>query len=181
MRQRILGLVVTAITFTNSTNLNSQQAPPAVRPEGSGVETLVTRGLQRSATFRDMVTRLENADVVVYVRFARCEGDVPACLTWVTGGSGSRRLLIRLDRFKRSADQLTALLAHELQHATEVASNVAVTDSRSFRELFEARGWKGPRGIETAAADDIERLVQAELFRARGDRRAERTAVRPPH
>ena len=181
MRQRILGLVVTAITLANSTNLNSQQVPPAVRPEGSSVEKLITRGLHRSATFRDMVTKLENADVVVYVRFARCGGDVPACLTWVTGGAGARRLLIRLDRFKRSPDELTVLLAHELQHATEIASNPTVTDSKSFQKLFEARGWKGPRGFETAAADDIERLVQAELLRARGERLAERTAVRPPH
>lgn len=167
MRKRVVGLFLAVISVAGATRLNAQQAPQAVRPEGSGVQRLIAGGFERSATFRALVTTLDNADVVVYVRFARCAGDVPACLLWVTAGSGPRRLVVRLDRFVRSEDELTALLAHELQHANEVALNPGVKDLTSFRKLFESRGWKGQSGFETRAAGDIGRHVKAELLAER--------------
>jgi hypothetical protein len=68
-------------------------------------------------TFRDLNTGLDNANVIVYVRFSPCSAGVPACLVWASADTDARRLLIKINRFGRSPDELTALLAHELQHA----------------------------------------------------------------
>ena len=125
------------------------------------------RGMERSATFRDLTTRLDNANVIVYVRSSRCSEGVPACLFWVSADAVARRLVIKIDRFGRSPDELTALLAHELQHANEVASDPAITDLASFQESFASRGWKHAAGFETEEAGRISRKVAADLSRPR--------------
>jgi len=123
----------------------------------------------RSATFRDLSTGLDDANVIVYVRFSPCSGGVPACLAWASAGADVRRLLIKIDRFGHSPDELTALLAHELQHATEVASDSEITDLASFEKSFALHGWKHGAGFETGEAITISRRVAAELTRSVAD------------
>lgn len=170
MGQRLSAVLLTVVTLINVTKLNAEQTLRLIRPEGSAIERLIARGVKGSATFGATVGAVESGDVLVYVQFARCDGGIPACLLWAAGGTGHRRLMIRLDRFGRSEDQLIALLAHELHHATEVASEPGVTDVVSFQKLFEARGWKGPLGFETTAALDTGKRVEAELRQRNGTR-----------
>ena len=165
MRHGLVVLFATAVVLSGM-DLSAEGAPTAVRPEGA-VRALVAKGLERSATFRNLVRRLDATDVVVYVRFSRCTG-VPACLLWASAGPRVRMLVARLDRFGHSDDELIALLAHELQHAYEVASGPATTDAASFGRWFATRGWKGAHGFETAEAQDVSRKVSAELIRAAG-------------
>jgi len=94
---------------------------------------------------------------------------VPACLVWASASTDVRRLLIKVDRFGRSSDELTALLAHELQHATEVASDSEITDLASFQKSFASRGWKHGAGFETGEAITISKRVAAELTRSERD------------
>ena len=163
MWRGMAGVALVALAAAGGTTVSAQGGAPAVRPEDPGIRALIARGTAGSATFRDLATRLENADVIVYVRFAPCTGGVPACLLWTWPGSGRRRLLIRLDKFGRSPDELTVLLAHELHHVHEVASAPEVTDLASFEKFFSARGWKNRQGFETREAKDIARRVDAEL------------------
>jgi hypothetical protein len=165
MRQGLVGVVLAAIAAIGGVAANAYGEPTAVRPEDAAIGTLIAGGLERSATFRDLKTRLDRSDVVVYIRFSRCAGRVAACLTWGSAGAGTRRLLISLDRFDRSPDELTALLAHELQHANEVAASPEITDLDSFRKSFASRGWNHGTGFETGEATRITRLVAAELRR----------------
>jgi len=167
MRQAIVGAVVVAIAVTGGVTTHAQREASAVRPEDAGIRALIARGMERSATFRGLNTRLDASDVVVYVRFSRCREGVGACLAWLSAGSGARRLLITLDRFVRSPDELTALLAHELQHANEVASAPEITDADSFRKAFASLGWKDGHGFETEQARIVTRRVAAELRRRR--------------
>jgi hypothetical protein len=132
----------------------------------------------RSATLRGVVAQLDNSNVVVYVRFAPCSGGVPACLAWAAAVANTRRLLIKIARFGHSPDELTALLAHELQHAAEVAADAQITDLASFQQSFASRGWKHGTGFETGEAIDISRRVAAELTRSYGD--ADLVAQRRP-
>ena len=166
MQQRTAGLGLVAMV-AGAVALNAQGASPAVRPEDAGIRALIASGIERSVTFRDLTTRLESGDVIVYVRFSPCAGRVPACLVWAEVHAGSRRLLIKLDRFGRSPDQLTALLAHELQHANEVASAAEITDTASFRRAFASRGWNHGTGFETEEAQRTTRKVAAELARTK--------------
>lgn len=166
MQQGLVGVVVAALATAGGVNLNAQGAMSSIRPEGSTVRALIATGLERSETFRELLGKLDNGDVVIYVRFSPCNGRVPACLLWASaGGTARRRLLIRIDRFGRSENELTALLAHELQHACEVASAPGITDAGSFQEWFEAHGRRGWHGFETNGAAEVTRKVMAEMTR----------------
>jgi hypothetical protein len=167
MRHRLVGTALAVIAAAGGSVGHAQNRSAAVRPVDAAVRALVARGTQRSTTLRDLSTRLDDTDVVVYVRFSRCNGSVAACLLWVSGDAGSRRLLIRLDNFGHPPDELTALLAHELQHAQEVATAPEIRDERSFQRSFASRGWKHGAGFETEAARTVAAVVTAELVHAR--------------
>jgi hypothetical protein len=121
--------------------------------------------MERSATFRDLHSGLDGANVVVYVRFSPCTGGVPACLVWAATDANARRLVIKINRFGRSSDELTALLAHELQHANEVAADPDIIDLASFQKSVASHGRTHAAGVETAAAIAITKRVTAELAR----------------
>ena len=163
MWRGLVGIALMTIVTTAGRIVNAQTS--TVRPEGSAIRALIDRGIERSATFRDLNTALDNTDVTVYVRFSPCSGGVPACLLWAAAGTDVRRLLIKIDRFGRSPDELTALLAHELQHAIEVAADAEIKDLASFQNSFVSRGWKHAAGLETGEAGKIAKRVAAELRR----------------
>jgi hypothetical protein len=165
MWRGMVGAILMAMVATGEAIANAQTESPRVRPEGAAIRALIERGRERSATFRDLNTRLDNANVIVYVRFERCFHGVPACLFWASADSDTRRLLIKIDRFGRSPDEQTALLAHELQHASEVAADSEITDLTSFQNSFASRGWKHAAGFETEEAGKVSKRVAAELSR----------------
>ena len=167
MWQAVVGVVLATIAAAGEVPVTAPDASRAIRPESADVRALMSRGIERSSTFRDLASRLSRADVVVYVRFSRCPGDVAGCLLWASAAPGLRRVLIKLDRFGRSPDELTALLAHELQHAVEVAGAPEIRDLPSFQKAFAGRGWKGTHGFETAQARGTARRVAAELNQER--------------
>ena len=162
MWQGLAGVVFTAIAACAGT-ANAQGNPPAVRPENPAVRELIALGMARSATFRELTARLDTSDVVVYVRFSPCVGNVAACLLWASESGGVRRLVIKLNRVGRSPKELTALLAHELQHANEVASTPEIRDLDSFRKSFASRGSTNADGFETEQARAVGRRVSVEL------------------
>lgn len=167
MKRRMVFAVLAAFATASGVSLHSQNAPGSVRFDDPAIRGLIDRGLERSETFRDLVGELDKSDIVVYVRFSKCNGPVSACILWASAGPGSRRLLIKIDRFRpsgRSEDDLTALLAHELQHASEVASAPGITDVASFREWFAAHDMRGAHGFETNRAVEVGRKVMAELL-----------------
>ena len=165
MWQGMIGAVLVTVIAIGGREVNAQGTSPRIRPEGAAMRALIDSGIERSATFRALSAGLANASVIVYVRFSPCSGGVPACLVWASASADARHLLIKLDRFGRSPDELTVLLAHELQHANEVASDAEITDLASFRKSFALRGWTHGAGIETEEAGRIARQVAAELSR----------------
>lgn len=165
MWRGMAGVMIMTIVVAGGPMVNAQAASVRLRPEGAAVRALIDRGMEGSGTFRDLKAGLDNADVIVYVRFSSCLARVPACLIWVSADTDVRRLLIKIDRFGRSPDELTAVLAHELQHAIEVASDSDITDFASFQKSFASRGWKHATGLETEKAGEISKRVAAELSR----------------
>lgn len=162
-----VGAVLVTVIAIGGREATAQSESPRIRPEGAAMRALIDSGMERSATFRALSARLDNGSVIVYVRFSSCIGGVPACLLWASAGAGARRVLIKVDRFGRSPEDLTALLAHELQHATEVASDSKITDLASFQKYFASRGWKHGAGFETGDAITVSKKVAAELSSGR--------------
>jgi len=168
MWQEIVGVALAVIAATDGVAITTRDASRALRPESAAVRTLMANGMERSNTFRGLAGRLSGTDVLVYVRYSRCPGNLPGCLSWVSAAPGLRRVLIKLDQFGRSPNELTALLAHELQHALEVADEPQIRDHASFGKAFAGLGWKGTHGFETAQAREITIRVAAELGSASG-------------
>jgi hypothetical protein len=165
MWRGLFGVVLMTMVMAGEWTVNAQPGSPRIRPEDAEIRAMIGRGMERSATFRALTTGLDNSNVIVYVRFSRCSPGVSSCLVWAAANRDVRRLLIKINRFGRSPDELTTLLAHELQHANEVASDSAITDLASFRNSFASRGWKHANGFETEEARAITIRVAAELSR----------------
>jgi hypothetical protein len=117
-----------------------------VRMTDERLHRLVHEGLRTSDTFRRLVERLEQSDVVVYVE---CDGPLSPAgrLTFVSAVAGVRYLHVRVSRIG-SRDQQIALVAHELQHAVEIADAPEVTDVESLRAAYERIGYVN-RGVAT--------------------------------
>src|SRR5262245_15441382 len=80
----------------------ADQAPnrfQRLRTESEHLAQLAERTYERSATFRELVSDLEQSDVFVYMEFGQCTGGLKACLVFVSRSGPDRYLRVRLDRF----------------------------------------------------------------------------------
>ena len=165
-----LPLLTAAIVITASPAVHaSDGAVPFqhVRAEDSQMRALIEDAIASSPTVRALVARITASDVVVFVT---CERD-PAVkasgrLNFMTSAGGVRYLVIRLRPKRRAA--AIAMLAHELQHATEIADSPAIVDERSLAREYERIGYRshashGGLAFDTKAAVDVGRRVAEEL------------------
>src|SRR5262245_24204356 len=126
---------------------------PHIRPLEKDADRLIARGTERSATFRRLMTRLDQSDVIVYVRLSwNLPLHMGGRLLFLAVHGESRYLVIDLNReLARSA--LVALLGHELQHAVEVADAADVTSSADLKALYRRVGIQtGPDRYDSLAA-----------------------------
>jgi hypothetical protein len=146
-----------------------------IRTDDRRLQRLLDEGMLRSATLRGLVQRITQSDVVVYVR---CDGDpllrIAGRLTFLSAVGGIRHLVVRLAPLRSHAQQI-AILAHELQHAVEVADAPAIVDSESLAREYLRIGHVNrhapPPGIafDTQAAIDAGQQVFDELVTQMGD------------
>jgi hypothetical protein len=134
-----------------------------VRGVGSFVQSLIDETAARSATTRDLLTRLACTDVIVYIEMTGSP-EIPTARTkLVVAAPGARFLRIGI-RLGVPYNDLAPLLAHELQHALEIAEHGEVTDDDAVRRLYDRIGRPlGRDRFESDAALDVERSVRAEL------------------
>ncbi len=137
---------------------------PHVRPIQKRLALLVDKAAQRSPTFASLLRNLDQSDVVVYVQGT----------TSLAGRITGRTLFLRatpLVRYVRSEvredaidEDLIVSIAHELQHAAEIARS-AVHDDDSVAALFQRIGRHHADGYETEAAQEVGLRVRQELQR----------------
>ena len=134
-----------------------------VRGVGSFVRSLIDETAARSATTRDLLTRLDCTDVIFYIEMTGSP-EIPTARTkLVIAAPGVRFLRIGI-RLGVPYNDLAPLLAHELQHALEIAEHGEVTDDDAVRRLYDRIGRPlGRDRFESDAALDVERSVRAEL------------------
>lgn len=143
--------------------------------------SLIREGYDRSSTFRSLVDTLQQSNVIVYVQPAVCAGGrIRSCLTSVNGSPAERHIRINVDT-RTSHNALIGTIAHELQHAVEIAEHADVFDAPAARRLYRAIGIGRCRDglsdeCETNAAIAMESRVMEELFA----RRASGQAGEPP-
>ena len=126
--------------------------------------------LERSTTARALADRLEDSDVIVYVRFRILD---TAVLTGRIGllstVQGIRFLVVELASGRTRTDNLITL-GHELRHAAEIADAPAVVNSDTLSRHYASIGVRvSPssylEAYETQAAAEAATLIRRELGR----------------
>jgi hypothetical protein len=128
------------------------------------MQHLIENGIKRSATFARLVSTLNKSNVIVYVQETR---DLPTGvngqLAVTTGHSRQRYLRAQVLSGLGTAETI-AVVAHELQHAIEVAEHEHVRDSKSLLELYRKIGIEAQRGrYDTSEAQTTTWKVRGEV------------------
>ena len=142
--------------------------PRHVRPE-HGVRSLVEEATRRSPLIRELIERLEELNVTVYIR-ARTFliTDVEGRIALLSAAGSHRYLVIELACGRPGFAQV-ATLGHELFHATEIAAEPSIVDARTLAAFYTRIGTQtsdsiGRRTIETQSAADAGRRARRELL-----------------
>ncbi|HYE88598.1 MAG TPA: hypothetical protein VEA16_19685 [Vicinamibacterales bacterium] len=140
---------------------------PRIRPQDNRIKQVLQEGVERSATFKALVDRIEAGDVIVYVAVnPLLKSSLSGALTWMTQAGGFRyvRASISSDLL---FDQMIATVAHELQHALEVIGDTSVRDEKTLIALYRRIGHENPNirplGWETVAAQETGWKVRREI------------------
>ncbi len=127
--------------------------------------SLLQRTAAGSATVRELMARLEASDVIVYVELSSSPQIGAARTKLVTSTPAARFLRIGISTSMTPLD-MAALVAHELQHAVEIAERDDVRDDEGMRRLYARIGHQhGVDRYETDAAAQAERRARDELQR----------------
>jgi len=164
-----IAIVLEAATCLPSMAAASQVAAPLdgagtvhVRGLDHRAATLLDGGRNRSATFRRLCDTLEQSDVIVLVKTGSLK--TPAQTMFVTASPGARFVRITLG-LPEMDDVLIAWLAHELQHAVEIASAPEVISGAAMFDFFCRYGQLIPsRGPCTREAQRVRNVVAYELM-----------------
>jgi len=179
---------LTCFVVTGILALGTAAAPPAwgqepertpgssrVRPVDPKAAALLQAGIERSVTFRRLVETIEQSDLIVWVQagdlrqlgLLQVGPDTPSGLLQFATNTPYGRYVRIVVRVPAVEDDLIATLAHELQHAVEVAGAPEVRDHASLLRLYQGMGYRSHRGanveMETVAAQQARILVLKEL------------------
>ena len=158
-----------------ASNAGTDDAPglfTRVRSTQRFMIALIREGYDQSSAFRDLVDVLQQSNVIVFVQPASCAGGrIRSCLVSVNGSQRERHIRINVDTHT-SHEWLIATVAHELQHAVEIAEHPDVVDASGALELYRrialGRCHDGlSEECETTRALATERKVLEELSHAR--------------
>jgi hypothetical protein len=130
----------------------------------------ITHGAEESRTLRDLLSELTASDIIVHVQLVdRIPGGAAGQLFFVTATATARYLRAEIVRGASRADTI-ALIAHELQHAAEVAAAPRVRDAESLSIFYLGMRDSGSdtRRYDSAAARMTESVVRREVLAHRG-------------
>jgi hypothetical protein len=179
---RFAGFVCVVLLILVATPSIAHAADPSweglrghLRTTDDRLRRLLELGTRTSPTFRALVHRLLDSNVIVYLWCDRA-GTAPSDgrLTFVSAAGGYRYVVVRLVRFHSRERQL-AIMAHELRHAVEIADAPHVVDEESLEREYRRIGYMSSpptaerRTFDTRAAVDVGEQVMRELTLADDD------------
>lgn len=137
-----------------------------VRTSEPAVQALLDWGLMRSATLTSLVESLNRSDVIVYVQQGTLPAGVGGVLLHRIVSRGARRYVRILVSLRGARERLTGVIAHELQHAVELAQATDVQHHDDVTALFKRIGFPANcqrTCFETATALDVQARVVDEV------------------
>jgi hypothetical protein len=162
----MLGIMMLALVITSQ-----NAAERHVRASEPRILALIETGTSRSETFRRLLETLNASDVIVYIEPKQTRQALGGYLAHNITTAGAFRYLHVAIEIRGADGRLIPLLAHELQHAVEVAQSPEARDPESLERMFERLavkfGCDGTTCTETQAAKDVEHRVDEELKAAR--------------
>ena len=162
--------LVARLAFVLTPALLQAQAPVAhVRPESPILRALTAQAAARSPIVHDMIDRLDQTDVVVYVRHRPFGSRLVDGRIGFLSAAGQRRYLVIELACDRSELVQMATLGHELHHALEIAGEASIVDAETLLRFYARIGMVSiPIGngvtFETQAAADTGIRVRHELL-----------------
>jgi hypothetical protein len=91
-----------------------------IRPESPVLKAVMATALERSATFRSLVERIERSDLIVYVTCSQFESVTLAGRTLLASARPGVRYVRVQILCQQSQPALVSIVAHELQHVVEI-------------------------------------------------------------
>jgi len=151
-------LVVTPSLSMAAEPIAENPRRPPIRSTDRRLRSLLEEGLRTSPTLRALVARLHASDVVVYLQ---CDGPgaPDGRLTFLSAVGGYRYVVVRMSRFSRM--QQIAMMAHELQHAVEIAETPAIVDGESLVREYKRIGYVNTLSPLPGVAFDTQAAVRA--------------------
>jgi hypothetical protein len=140
-----------------------------VRSDSARLTALIAEATERSATFRDLIARIDASDGIVRIEEGRCPHGLLACLPWRVTLAGSYRILFVYLHAARSDVDVIVSMGHELRHALEVLDDPSLRSDWAIRQFYLARlSWNSPTPTpETRAAIKTGEDVYREIRRSR--------------
>jgi hypothetical protein len=118
--------------------------------------------LARSVVARSLVATLEASNVIVHIVSSRqMPAGIGGTTRFVGARGGYRYVRITIGTDLPKPDRI-AILAHELQHACEIAASEA-EDVEGLRQMFTRAGSRDGTFFETSGAIAVERRVRLEI------------------
>lgn len=141
--------------------------PNPVRSSTAWGLDIIAEGCARSPSFRSIVDRLRQTNLVVYVEPARHLPGFMIGATEFVGVNGDFRYVRVSIRLGSSKKNVIALLGHELQHALEIGLAPEVVDQATLEALYRRIGDRSVDGVDSAAARATGDRVYEELWKSR--------------
>src|SRR5687767_8438130 len=118
----------------------SAQPQPRVRAGDGRTAAILLDGLSRSETLRVLVDEIEQSDVIVYLEIQwNLRRGLAGSVTWAAATDSFRYVRISLSP-EITGDVMIATLAHELQHAVEIAREPSIISSATLANYYATHG-----------------------------------------
>jgi hypothetical protein len=146
--------------------VDSASTDPHIRVLEPCRGSMVEDAARQSPTLQSLVDTLEGSDVIVYVRcvFFK-DSTITGRLAFLGAVAGLRYVIVEV-RFHEQPSSQVATLAHEMQHAVEVAQAPSIHDSETMAQHYRSIGTavgRHPLIFETMAARAVAERVHREL------------------
>ncbi len=163
----MLALALVVSMLAGSGPLLAQEAESnasPVRANSTWGQGLIAEGCRTSPSFLHLVEALRKTMLIVYVEPVHDLPGLVRAATTFLGRSGPYRYLRVSIGTAVTRKRQIALVAHELQHATEIAQAPEVVDAPSLASLYDRIGDRNRDGYDSGAARDMGDRVWLELW-----------------
>jgi hypothetical protein len=164
---RVISTLLAALTFVVCLAPHATASPndSRLRAIDGRLARLIEEARRRCVTFARMARELEHSDVILYLVPGRdLPSDLLGRMTLMSEGRGVRYLRAEI-RMQQTGADVVGTIAHELQHALEIAAAPLARDECGIRRLYGEIGRsRRANRFDTKAAKATGWLVRSEFL-----------------